>query len=64
MAGKKQTMKECMDAQAAKDSEMSKADMTKACEQQMKMQKDRARMSKAPTTTPNSSDDSRTPAPK
>lgn len=61
MGGKTQTMKECMDAQAAKTSGMSKADMTKACDEQMKMQKDRAHMSKAPTTMPN---DSKTPSPK
>ena len=42
MGGKHQTMKECMDAQAAKASGMSKADMTKACNEQMKMQKDHA----------------------
>lgn len=51
MGGKTQTMKECMDAQAAKNSAMSKADMTKACNDQMKMQKDHARMSKAPDAT-------------
>lgn len=72
MAGKKQTMKECMDTQAAKTSGMSKADMTKACDEQMKMQKDRERLSKAPATTPattppttpKNDDASQTPAPK
>ena len=38
MAGKHQTMKECTDAQAAKNPSMSKADITKACNDQMKMQ--------------------------
>ena len=58
--GKDQTMKECMDAQTAKAPEASKADMTKACEDQMKRQKERARMSKAPETK----DSTPTPAPK
>ncbi len=60
VAGKTQTMKECMDAQSAKNSGMSKSDMTKACEQQMKGQKERA-----PTSAmPKSSDGSQTPTPK
>ena len=62
MAGKNQTMKECTDAQAAKNPSMSKADITKACDDQMKMQKDRARLSKSPDSAP--SDRSQTPAPK
>lgn len=60
---KDQTMKECMDAQVAKNSSMSSAAMTKACEEQMKMQKERARMSKAPETMPKDASP-RTPAPK
>jgi hypothetical protein len=56
MGSKNQTMKQCMDAQAAKASGMSKAAMTKACDEQMKMQKDRAHTPKnddgSPTTTP------------
>ncbi len=61
MGGKSQTMSGCMDAQAARNSGMSRSDMTKACDQQMKMQKDRAHMSKAPATN---SDGSQPPAQK
>ena len=64
MGGKNQTMKECMDAQAVKNSGMSKDAMTKACDDQMKMQKDRTHMSKAPATTPKTNDGYSTPAPK
>ena len=52
MAGHPKTMKECMDQQAAKKDGMSKADMTKACDAQMKMQTDRTHMSKAPSNAP------------
>jgi hypothetical protein len=62
------TMKECMDQQAAKKDGMSKSDMTKACEAQMKMQKDRTHMSKAPantpSTTPQNSESAPAPSPK
>ena len=64
MGGKAQTMKQCMDAQAAKDPAMTHGEMTKNCNQQMKMQKDYQHLSEAPATTPNDSDSSRTPAPK
>lgn len=40
--GKSQTMKQCMDAQAAKNSAMSKSDMKKACDAQMKSHKETA----------------------
>ena len=62
--GKPQTMKDCMDTQASTNSGMSKSDMTKACDEQMKKQKDHAHMSKAPANSPNSSDSSQAPAPK
>lgn len=42
MGAKNQTMKECMDAQVAKTPDLSKEDMTKACHDQMMMQKNRA----------------------
>jgi len=61
MGGKPQTMKQCMDAQAAKDSGKTHSEMTKACNEQMKMQKDYERLSEAPK---NNTDSSRTPAPK
>jgi cytoskeletal protein RodZ len=69
MAGHPKTMKECMDQQAAKKDGMSKSDMTKACDEQMKMQKDRTHMSKAPansptTTTPKESEGESTSSPK
>lgn len=65
MGGKNQSMKQCMDAKAAANtSGMSAADMTKACQDQMKMQKDRAHMSKAPDTAPKNSDGYQTPAQK
>ena len=40
MAGHPKTMKECMDQHAAKKDGMSKSDMTKACEAQLKTQTD------------------------
>lgn len=64
MGAKAQTMKQCMDAQAAKNSGMTHSEMTKTCNQQMKMQKDYEHLSEAPATTPKDSDSSRTPAPK
>jgi hypothetical protein len=63
MGGKGQTMQQCMDAQAAKNSGMSRSDMTKTCNQQMKMQKDHEHLSQAPTRQ-NDSDSTRTPTPK
>lgn len=45
---KAQMMKDCMAQQAEKTPTMSKSDMTKACNEQMKMHKDHADMSKAP----------------
>jgi hypothetical protein len=48
MGSKTTTMKECMDARAATTPGMSKDAMTKACDDQMKMQKDRTHMSNAP----------------
>jgi hypothetical protein len=65
MSGKGQTLQQCMDAQAAKNSGMSRSEMTKTCNQQMKMQKDYQHLSEAPATPPNDSDSSsRTPGPK
>lgn len=64
MSGKAQTMKQCMDAQAAKDSAMTHGEMTKTCNQQMKMQKDYQHLSEAPATTPNDPERARTPGPK
>ncbi len=49
---KQKMMKDCMSQQAAKTPDMSKSDMTKACNDQMKMQKDHASMSKAPANAP------------
>lgn len=59
MASKPHTMKECMDMQAAKNPDMSRSDMTKACNDQMKMHKDSATKSKSSTT-----DDSHESSPK
>ncbi len=59
MAGHPKSMKECMDQQAARNEGASKSDMTKTCKEQMKMQKDRTHMSKAPTNAPTTA-----PAPK
>jgi hypothetical protein len=64
MAGKTQTMKECMDERAARNDGMSKADMTKACNDQIKMQKERAHLSKAPTSTSKDSASQPAPSPK
>jgi hypothetical protein len=61
---KPQTMKQCMDAQAAKKSGMSNGQMTKSCNDQMKMQKDYEHLSEVPTTAPNKADGGRTPASK
>lgn len=52
MGGKAQTMKQCMDAQAAKYPGMTHGEITKSCNQQMKMQKDYEHLSEAPATTP------------
>jgi hypothetical protein len=64
MSGKGQTLQQCMDAQAAKNSGMSRSEMTKTCNQQMKMQKDHEHLSQGRATTPNDSDSAHTPAPK
>jgi hypothetical protein len=64
MGDKAQTMKQCMDAQAAKTSAMTQSEMTKVCNDQMKMQKDREHLAEAPAKTPNGSGNSTTPAPK
>ncbi len=64
VAGKAQTMKQCMDGQAAKKSGMSEAQMTRSCNDQMSMQKDSAHKSERPATAPNEADSSRTPASK
>jgi hypothetical protein len=64
MGDKAQTMKQCMDAQAAKTSAMTRSEMTKACDEQMKMQKDREHLAEAPAKTPIDSSSSPTPAPK
>jgi hypothetical protein len=64
MSGKGQTLQQCMDAQAAKNSGMSRSEMTKTCNQQMKMRKDQEHLSQAPATTPHHSDSTPTPAPK
>jgi hypothetical protein len=61
MGGKAQTMKQCMDAQAAKSPGMTHSEMTKTCNHQMKMQKDHQHLSEAPATTPKDSDSSRLP---
>lgn len=53
---KDQMMKDCMAQQSAKNSGMSKSDMTKACNDQMKMQRDHAGMSKAPADAPKDSE--------
>jgi hypothetical protein len=52
MGGKNQTMKECMDTQSAKTPQMAKGDMTKACDEQMKAQKNRAHPATDTGTTP------------
>jgi hypothetical protein len=44
-----QMMKDCMDKQAARNNTMSKSGMTKACEDQLKTQKDQSGKLKAPT---------------
>lgn len=62
--GKAQTMKQCMDAEAAKHSGMTNGQMTKSCNDQVKMQKDYQHLSEVPATAPNKTDSSRTPAPK
>jgi hypothetical protein len=64
VGGKAQTMKHCMDAQAAKKSGMTNAQMSKSCNDQMKMQKDSEHLSQVPATAPSQADSSRTPPPK
>ena len=48
----KQKMKDCMSEQSAKNAGISKSDMTKACHDQMKMQKDHSNLSSAPADAP------------
>jgi hypothetical protein len=65
MAGKKMTMKECMDAHTAAQPTMARSDMTKACDMQMKNQKDSTAMPKPSATMPKGHETpATTPAPK
>ena len=52
---KPQTMEECMAHESAKNSGISKSQMTNTCNSQMKMQKDYARLSTAPGNAPKQS---------
>ncbi len=62
--GKAQTMKQCMDTEAAKNSGKTQGEMTQTCNDQMKLQKAYEHLSEAPATTPEKTDSTRTPAPK
>jgi hypothetical protein len=55
-------MKMCMDRQARATPEASKSEMTKACNEQMKAQKEH--LSKAHEDTPKDSNSSTTPTPR
>ncbi len=59
-----QKMKNCLARQSAKSPDMSKSDMTKACNDEMKMQKDKASVTKTVADTPKDADTSAAASPK
>jgi hypothetical protein len=61
--GNHQTMKQCMDKQASMSAGKSQSDMTKACEEQMKKQKNLPAVSQGPTATPKGNQSPTTTAP-